>query len=143
MLDQHGRIILDRPFDLDFYRNASWNRALLYLARETFGEQCLVIHQYVLDKDFEGIRQEDALIRSSVMALSSILSGAKLLRLCPTRWRNDDNFRRLARNIQLLLRHESNLNKWPDILAGSHTVDALVWDLICVANAKSSLPNDK
>lgn len=143
MLDQHGRIILDRPFDLDFYRNASWNRALLYLAKETFGEQCLVIHQYVLDKDFEGIRQEDALIRSSVMALSSILSGAKLLRLCPTRWRNDDNFRRLARNIQLLLRHESNLNKWPDILAGSHTVDALVWDLIRIANTKPFLPNDK
>ena len=124
MLDKHGRIILDRPIDLDFYRNASWNRALLYLAKETFGEESLVIHQYVLDKDFEGIRQEDALIRSSVMALSSILSGAKLLRLCPTRWRNDANFRRLARNIQLLLRHESNLSQWPDILTGSHTVDA-------------------
>ena len=143
MLDKHGRIILDRPIDLDFYRNASWNRALLYLAKETFGEESLVIHQYVLDKDFEGIRQEDALIRSSVMALSSILSGAKLLRLCPTRWRNDANFRRLARNIQLLLRHESNLSQWPDILTGSHTVDALVWDLIRVANDKPSLPNDQ
>lgn len=143
MLDKHGRIILDRPIDLDFYRNASWNRALLYLAKETFGEESLVIHQYALDKDFEGIRQEDALIRSSVMALSSILSGAKLLRLCPTRWRNDANFRRLARNIQLLLRHESNLSQWPDILTGSHTVDSLVWDLIHVANAKPSLPNDQ
>lgn len=143
MLDNHGRIILDRPIDLDFYRNAAWNRALLYLAKETFGEESLLIHQYVLDKDFEGIRQEDALIRSSVMALSSILSGAKLLRLCPKRWRNDANFRRLARNIQLLLRHESNLSQWPDILTGSHTVDALVWDLIRVANDKPSLPNDK
>ena len=143
MLDKHGRIVLDRPMDLDFYRNASWNRALLYLAKETFGEESLVIHQYVLDKDFEGIRQEDALIRSSVMALSSILSGAKLLRLCPTRWREDANFRRLARNIQLLLRHESNLSQWPDILTGSHTVDALVWDLISAANVKFSLPNDK
>ena len=143
MLDKHGRIILDRPIDLDFYRNASWNRALLYLAKETFGEESLVIHQYVLDKDFEDIRQEDALIRSSVMALSSILSGAKLLRLCPTRWREDANFRRLARNIQLLLRHESNLSQWPDILTGSHTVDALVWDLISMANVKPSLPNDK
>ena len=143
ILDKHGRIVLDRPMDLDFYRNASWNRALLYLAKETYGEESLVIHQYVLDKDFEGIRQEDALIRSSVMALSSILSGAKLLRLCPTRWREDANFRRLARNIQLLLRHESNLSQWPDILTGSHTVDALVWDLISAANAKLSLPNDK
>ena len=143
VLDRHGRIVLDRPIDLDFYRNASWNRALLYLAKETFGEESLVIHQYVLDKDFEGIRQEDALIRSSVMALSSILSGAKLLRLCPTRWRNDANYRRLARNIQLLLRHESNLGQWPDILTGSHTVDALVWDLISMANVKPSLPNDK
>ncbi|MEC7405574.1 MAG: methylmalonyl-CoA mutase family protein [Bacteroidota bacterium] len=143
MLDKHGRIVLDRPMDLDFYRNASWNRALLYLAKETYGEESLVIHQYVLDKDFEGIRQEDALIRSSVMALSSILSGAKLLRLCPTRWRNDANFRRLARNIQLLLRHESNLSQWPDILTGSHTVDALVWDLISAANVKPSLPNDE
>ena len=143
ILDKHGRIVLDRPMDLDFYRNASWNRALLYLAKETYGEESFVIHQYVLDKDFEGIRQEDALIRSSVMALSSILSGAKLLRLCPTRWRNDANFRRLARNIQLLLRHESNLSQWPDILTGSHTVDALVWDLISVANVKPSLPNDK
>jgi hypothetical protein len=143
MLDKHGRIILDRPIDLDFYRNASWNRALLYLAKETFGEESLVIHQYVLDKDFEGIRQEDALIRSSVMALSSILSGAKLLRLCPKRWGNDANFRRLARNIQLLLRHESNVSQWPDILTGSHTVDALVWDLIRVANTKPSLPNDQ
>ena len=98
MLDKHGRIILDRPMDLDFYRNASWNRALLYLAKETYGES-LVIHQYVLDKDFEGIRQEDALIRSSVMALSSILSGAKLLRLCPARWRQDANFRRLAQTF--------------------------------------------
>ena len=143
VLDRHGRIVLDRPIDLDFYRNASWNRALLYLAKETFGEESLVIHQYVLDKDFEGIRQEDALIRSSVMALSSILSGAKLLRLCPTRWREDANFRRLARNIQLLLRHESNLGQWPDILTGSHTVDALVWDLISMANVKPPLPNDK
>ena len=142
-LDKHGRIVLDRPIDLDFYRNASWNRALLYLAKETFGEESLVIHQYVLDKDFEDIRQEDALIRSSVMALSSILSGAKLLRLCPTRWREDANFRRLARNIQLLLRHESNLGQWPDILTGSHTLDALVWDLISPANVKPSLPNDK
>ena len=143
VLDKHGRIVLDRPIDLDFYRNASWNRALLYLAKETFGEESLVIHQYVLDKDFEDIRQEDALIRSSVMALSSILSGAKLLRLCPTRWREDANFRRLARNIQLLLRHESNLGQWPDILTGSHTLDALVWDLISPANVKPSLPNDK
>jgi len=143
MLDKHGRIILDRPIDLDFYRNASWNRALLYLAKETFGDKSLEIHQYVLDKDFEGIRQEDALIRSSVMALSSILSGVKLLRLCPARWRQDANFRRLARNIQLLLRHESNLSQWPDILTGSHTVDALVWDLISAANAKLSLPNDQ
>ena len=143
ILDKHGRIVLDRPMDLDFYRNASWNRALLYLAKETYGEESFVIHQYVLDKDFEGIRQEDALIRSSVMALSSILSGAKLLRLCPTRWRNDANFRRLARNIQLLLRHESNLSQWPDILTGSHTVDALVWDLISAANVKPSLPNDE
>ena len=143
ILDKHGRIVLDRPMDLDFYRNASWNRALLYLAKETYGEESLVIHQYVLDKDFEGIRQEDALIRSSVMALSSILSGVKLLRLCPARWRQDANFRRLARNIQLLLRHESNLSQWPDILTGSHTVDALVWDLISAANAKFSLPNDQ
>tara|TARA_B100000927_G_scaffold247181_1_gene210378 strand:- start:9 stop:998 length:990 start_codon:yes stop_codon:yes gene_type:complete len=143
MLNKYGRIILDRPIDLDFYRNASWNRALLYLAKKTFGEQCLIIHQYVLDKDFEGIRQEDALIRSSAMALSSILSGARLLRLCPMRWRNDANFRRLARNIQLLLRYESNLSQWPDILKGSHTVDALVWDLIRIANTKPSLPNDK
>ena len=143
MLDQYGRIILDRPIDIDFYRNAAWNRAFLYLAKETYSEESLVIHQYVLDKDFEGIRQEDALIRSSVMALSSILSGAKLLRLCPTRWREDANFRRLARNIQLLLRHESNLSQWPDILTGSHTVDALVWDLISMANVKPSLPNDK
>ena len=52
-------------------------------------------------------------------------------------------FRRLARNIQLLLRHESNLSQWPDILTGSHTVDSLVWDLIHVANAKPSLPNDQ
>lgn len=143
MLDQYGRIILDRPIDLDFYRNASWNRALLYLAKKTFGDKSLVLHQYVLDKDFEGIRQEDALIRSSVMALSSILSGAKLLRLCPAHWREDANFRRLARNIQLLLRYESNLSQWSDVLTGSHTVDGLVWDLISAANTKPSLPNDK
>lgn len=143
MLDKHGRIILDRPIDLDFYRNASWNRALLYLAKKTFGDKSLVIHQFFLDKDFEGIRQEDALIRCSVMALSSILSGAKLLRLCPARWREDANFRQLARNIQLLLRHESNLSQWPDVLTSSHTVDALVWDLIRVANDKPSSRNDQ
>lgn len=70
-----------------------------------------------------GEDEQDNLIRATSMAMSAVLGGADHLIVRPTS--ETDRAKRLARNIQLILKHESGLHKVADPAAGSYYIESL------------------
>lgn len=74
-----------------------------------------------------GEDEQDNLIRATSMAMSAVLGGANHLIVRPTS--ETDRAKRLARNIQLILKHESGLHKVADPAAGSYYIENLTAQL--------------
>ena len=75
-----------------------------------------------------GEDEEDNLIKATSMAMSAVLGGANHLVVRPIS--SSHRSKRLARNIQLILKHESGLNKIADPAQGSYYIENLTHKLI-------------
>ncbi|MCD8528804.1 MAG: methylmalonyl-CoA mutase family protein [Chitinophagales bacterium] len=71
---------------------------------------------------------QDNLINATTMAMSAVLGGANCLIVKPTQ--NNEDGKRLARNIQLILKHESGLHQIADPANGSFYIESLTRKLI-------------
>lgn len=65
------------------------------------------------------------MIASATMALSAVVGGAKNLTVTPADHDNEDFSRRIARNVQHLLKMESFIDKVEDPAAGSYYIENL------------------
>ena len=74
-----------------------------------------------------GEDEQDNLIRATSMAMSAVMGGADHLIVRPTS--ETSRAKRLARNIQLILKHESGLHKVADPAAGSYYIESLTAQL--------------
>ncbi|MDA9951851.1 methylmalonyl-CoA mutase family protein [Chitinophagales bacterium] len=75
-----------------------------------------------------GKDEEDNLIKATSMAMSAVLGGANHLVVRPIS--STLRSKRLARNIQLILKHESGLNKVVDPAQGSYYIESLTHKLV-------------
>lgn len=75
-----------------------------------------------------GDDEQDNLIKATSMAMSAVLGGANHLTVRPTS--ETKRARRLARNIQLILKHESGLHKVTDPAKGSFYIESLTSKLV-------------
>ena len=78
--------------------------------------------------DAYGSDEQDNLINATTMAMSAVIGGANHLVVRPTS--NTSTAKRLARNIQLILKHESGLHKVADPAQGSYYVESLTSKLV-------------
>lgn len=74
-----------------------------------------------------GSDEQDNLINATSMAMSAVIGGANHLIVRPTS--ETPTAKRLARNIQLILKHESGLNKVADPAQGSYYIENLTLKL--------------
>ncbi len=74
-----------------------------------------------------GKDEQDNLINATSMAMSAVLGGANHLIVRPTA--ETTTAKRLARNIQLILKHESGLHKIADPANGSYYIESLTKEL--------------
>lgn len=74
-----------------------------------------------------GEDEQDNLINATSMAMSAVLGGAAHLIVRPTT--EITTAKRLARNIQLILKHESGLHQVADPANGSYYIEALTKEL--------------
>ena len=68
------------------------------------------------------------MLRATTQAMSAVLGGCDILRVLPynTAWKNGDDFsKRIARNVQLLLKEESYFDKVIDPAGGSYYIENL------------------
>ena len=72
------------------------------------------------------------LLRLSTMGLSAAIGNCDMIGLKPYNYwsKETKQSQRLSKNIQLLLKHESYLNKVKDISAGSYTIETYTSDLL-------------
>lgn len=70
-----------------------------------------------------GTDQQDNLINATTMAMSAVLGGVNHLTVRPTG--NNSSDKRYARNIQLILKHESNFHLVADPAQGSYYIEKL------------------
>jgi methylmalonyl-CoA mutase len=75
-----------------------------------------------------GSDEQDNLINATSMAMSAVIGGANHLIVRPTS--ETSTALRLARNIQLILKYESGLNKVADPAQGSYYVESLTSKLV-------------
>ena len=75
-----------------------------------------------------GEDEHDNLINATTMAMSAVLGGADHLVVRPTS--ETSSAKRLARNIQLILKHESGLHKVADPAHGSYYIESLMSKLV-------------
>ena len=75
-----------------------------------------------------GEDEQDNIIRATSMAMSAVMGGADHLIVRPTS--ETSRAKRLARNIQLILKYESGLHKVADPAAGSYYIESLTQKLI-------------
>ena len=75
-----------------------------------------------------GDDEQDNLIRATSMAMSAVMGGADHLIVRPTS--DTPRAKRLARNIQLILKYESGLHKIADPAAGSYYIENLTQKLV-------------
>lgn len=75
-----------------------------------------------------GQDEHDNLINATSMAMSAVLGGANHLIVRPTN--ETPTAKRLARNVQLILKHESGLHKIADPAFGSYYIENLTGKLV-------------
>ncbi len=78
--------------------------------------------------DAYGEDEQDNLIKATSMAMSAVLGGADHLIVRPTS--NTSRAKRLARNVQLILKNESGLNQVADPAQGSYYIESLTNKLV-------------
>lgn len=72
--------------------------------------------------------KSDNLINATSLCMSAVLGGANHIIVKPTE--NSEKGRRLARNVQLILKHESGFNQITDPLAGSYYIEKITDKLL-------------
>lgn len=70
-----------------------------------------------------GENKDDNLINETSLCMSAVLGGANHIIVRPTE--NTEKGKRLARNVQLILKHESGFNQVADPMAGSYYIEVL------------------
>ena len=68
------------------------------------------------------------MLRATTQAMSAVLGGCDILRVLPynTAWKNGDDFsKRIARNVQLLLKEETYFDEVIDPAGGSYYIENL------------------
>jgi len=75
-----------------------------------------------------GENKDDNLINATSLCMSAVLGGANHIVVKPTE--NSEKGKRLARNIQLILKHESGFDQVADPIAGSYYVEVLTNEFI-------------
>lgn len=68
---------------------------------------------------------ENNILRASSTAMSAIIGGCDSLTITPHNMKNEDFSNRVAKNIQLLLKEESHLDKVKDPASGSYYIEHL------------------
>jgi methylmalonyl-CoA mutase len=75
-----------------------------------------------------GSDEQDNLINATTMAMSAVIGGANHLVVRPGS--DTTTAKRLARNVQLILKHESSLHKIADPALGSYYIESLTSKLV-------------
>lgn len=70
-----------------------------------------------------GENKDDNLINETSLCMSAVLGGANHIIVTPTE--ETEKGKRLARNVQLILKHESGFNQVADPMAGSYYIEVL------------------
>ena len=98
-------------------------RFLKLLEKYNVAEKTLPFIKASFAHNTYGADQQDNLINATTMAMSAVLGGVNHLTVRPTG--NNSSDKRYARNIQLILKHESNFHLVADPAQGSYYIEKL------------------
>lgn len=90
--------------------------------------QGLTLHARTGRRNKSGLDPWSNMLRSTFEALTAVIGGCDSLRIAPhdaSKGKADDRARRLARNQQLILKHEAGLDRLQDPAGGSWTLEVL------------------
>ena len=129
----HPRLEVYLTVGASFFIEIAKLRALRYLLRTKIGEGQAVTLVATVDTGTWGDDPHTNKIKATTQALAAVLGGADVLNIPAFDLTNPDGTgfdRRIARNIQHLLKHESGLNRVADPLGGSYYVEAITQAII-------------
>ncbi len=120
----------------DFYGEIAWLRALksmfLDMNNKNKSDQKLFT---IAQLKPSGLDPNQDLIRFTYQALSAVLGGIDFL--AGPEWRgSDNNYARLAQNLQHLMKQEGKLHLFTDALAGSYFIEDITLQLVKTTQLK-------
>lgn len=92
-----------------------------------------IVHAITTTSNLSALDRHTNLLRTGTEAMSAVMGGIQTLTVVPfdaTIGESDDFSDRMARNIQLMLKHESYLNEVVDPAAGSYYLEWMTAELI-------------
>lgn len=128
-----NHVIFKVKIGTDFFLEIAKLRALRVVwanVLKSYNLDPMVFPMVMVDFDL-GSQTEDAnqnMIRATTMAMAAALGGADFLTVLPSNSNEKDNIgfqRRIARNVQHILKMESFLNRVKDVASGSYYVETL------------------
>ncbi len=127
-----GRIQVTLAAGTDYFFEIAKFRALrkvFALLLETYGiKNQLYVHAVTADRPLTIYDAYNNLLRTTTAAMAAVTGGCNTLSVTPfdSTFTTDNEFsRRIARNIQLILKHESHFDKIADSAAGSYFIEML------------------
>jgi methylmalonyl-CoA mutase len=137
----HRNVILKLTSSFEFYQTIALLRALRILIanidKQLGFDRQIKIWMDVLNENFESGEEGKNLIAQSYRTLSSVLGGADIV--STQNWDSENDWSRISQNIQNILKHESHLDQYSDISAGSYFFEDVtekivveVFDRLCV-----------
>lgn len=119
---------VDKSYLLSIAKLRAFKLKYLELLKKFSLEPKLPFIYGVFAPDAYGADEQDNLINATSMAMSAVLGGANHLIVSPTA--DTTTAKRLARNIQLILKHESGLHKVADPANGSYYIESLTKEIM-------------
>jgi len=133
LTDTTGRISIALAADIDQFRTiAKFRAARLLLARiaelAMLGGEVPAIHAETAWRMMTTLSPETNVVRAAIAAFGAVVGGADSIAVLPfdvASGANSTSARRLARNTQLILAHETGLPRVADPGAGSGAIEAM------------------
>ena len=141
-LDQgSAKLVMRIAASADFYSALAKTRAARYLLHRLASvmdipaDHMPVLHVMTSDRMMTRIEPMNNILRHTTASLGAALGGADILTTLPHDWLTGSTAmsRRLARNIQLIMRHEARLDQVADPAYGADTLEAMSQELAATA----------
>ena len=128
-----AEVVFKMKIGTDFFLEIAKLRALRVLwanVLQSFGLEATIYPKIMVDFDTSSQTEDpnQNMIRATTMAMAAALGGADLLTVLPASEGEEDRsafYRRIARNVQHILKMESFLDRVKDVAGGSYYLETL------------------